>query len=62
MYHMKKDTRQEKQGVQLGWSEEYVKQGWDWMFTEAYYVPGTCARRFYIFKVPGELREMSLEK
>lgn len=27
LYHMRKYTRQEEQGIQLGWSEEYVKQG-----------------------------------
>lgn len=35
MYHMRKDTRQEEQAIQLGESEEYVKQGWNVMFTES---------------------------
>lgn len=40
MYHERKGTRQEEQGIQFGWNEEYVKQGWNVMFTECV----LCAR------------------
>lgn len=62
MYHVRKDTRQGEQGVQLGWSEEYVKVGRNVMLTECLLCARHMARRFYVLKVQEELREMSLEK